>query len=455
MKLTFYGGTKIVSGANYLLETGETKILVDCGLIQGSNFGEKQNYEPFPYNPKEIEAVLITHAHIDHIGRLPRLYKEGFRGKIFSTAPTKDFAEDLLIDSEHLLTKDAEEKKLQPIYNLDDVNKIMPLWETVDYHQKFKIGAAAEGFQIEFYDAGHIIGSSFIVVSGENKKIVFSGDLGNISEPLVKDTEVITDADYALVESAYGGRIHEASEARKDLLEDLIEETVKNKGVLMIPAFAMERTQELLFELNELVENGRIPKVPIFIDSPLAIKLTSVYKKYSENPEYFDKEAISLFRQNDTIFNFPGLKMTLTTEQSKEINDVPAPKIIIAGAGMSNGGRILHHERRYLSNPKSAILFIGYQVSGSLGRRILDGAKMVKIFGEEIPVRCRVENISGYSAHADQLKLINWLRPMRLKLKKVFIVQGEEDQMIPLSQKIRDELAVETVIPSFGDEFVL
>ena len=223
----------------------------------------------------------------------------------------------------------------------------------------------------------------------------------------------------------------------------------------MIPAFAMERTQELLFELNELVENGRIPKVPIFIDSPLAIKLTSVYKKYSQNPNYFDQEAISLFQKGDAIFNFPGLKLALTTEQSKEINDVAAPKIIIAGAGMSQGGRILHHERRYLSDPKSAILFISYQVVGSLGRRILERAKMVKIFGEEIPVKCRIKVISGYSAHADQGRLLDWLRPMRLNLKKVFLVQGEEDQMIPLAQKIRDELAVEAVIPSMKEEFML
>ena len=339
----------MVTGANYFLESHSTssgqttKILIDCGLHQGSSFCEELNFEPFPYNPKDIEAVLVTHAHIDHIGRLPQLYKAGFRGKIFSTWPTKDFAEYLLIDSEHMLQKEAERKGVPPIYELGDVNRTMRLWQGVDYHRKFKIGT----FEIEFYDAGHILGSSFISVrEAGGKSIVFSGDLGNVGTPIVKDTEALERADYALIESTYGGRIHERPEDKKDILEDIIEEVAGTNGVLMIPAFAMERTQALLFELHELVENGRVPKAPVFIDSPLAIKLTEVYKKYSGDPNYFDQEALALLRKGDAIFDFPGLKLTLATEQSKEINDVPPPKVIIAGSGMSQGGRIRHHEIR-------------------------------------------------------------------------------------------------------------
>jgi metallo-beta-lactamase family protein len=449
MKLTFHGGAGVVTGSNYLLETRDAKILIDCGLFQGSSFCENLNFEKFPYDPKEIDAVFITHAHIDHIGRLPKLYKHGFRGKIFSTAPTKDFSEYSLIDSENILYKEAEKRNRAPIYTIEDVNEMMKLWEGVKYHQKIQIGSTDNGFEVEFFDAGHILGSASILIKDKKgKKVVFSGDLGNVATPLVKDTELLADADYVLIESTYGNRLHEDLAIRKDILEDAIEETVKAGGTLIIPAFAMERTQDLLYEMNDLVENGRIPRLPVFIDSPLAIKLTEVYKKYSQNPDYFDAESLALMRKGDAIFDFPGLKFTLTTQQSKEINDVKGSKVIIAGSGMSQGGRILHHEMRYLSDPKNAILFIGYQAGGSLGRQILDGAKNVRIFGEDIAVNCKVKSISGYSAHADQKKLMEWLRPRSKTLEKVFVVQGDEDQSKPLADKIRDEMAVDAVIPS-------
>lgn len=451
MKLFFFGGAGMVTGSNYLLESAGEKILIDCGLHQGSSYCESLNFEPFPYRPEEIKAVFVTHSHIDHIGRLPQLCRAGFKGTIFSTPPVKDSGELLLFDSEHILKEEAERRKKPPLYESADVIKTLGLWQKRSYHEKIQIGP----FEVEFYDAGHVLGSASVLVSVEGKKIVFSGDLGNMPTPLINPTEYIMKADYALVESTYGGRIHEAQALRKDQLEDAVEDTFRAGGTLMIPAFAMERTQELLAELNELVENNRIPKVPVFIDSPLAIKLTSVYQKYSRDPRFFNKEAIAGLRGGDAIFDFAGLKMTLTTAQSKEINDVPPPKVIVAGAGMSNGGRILHHERRYLGDGKSAIVFIGYQARGSLGRMILDGAKMVKIFGEEIPVKCRVKMVSGYSAHADQPQLMKWVSPMRESLKKVFVVQGEEEEAMALAQKIRDDLAVETEIPSSGEEVVL
>lgn len=452
MKITFFGGAKSVTGSHYLLDGGRTKLLIDCGLAQGAKYLERENFEPFPYDPKEISAVCVTHAHIDHTGKLPRLVREGFRGEILSTFPTKDFAEILLLDSEHVLREEANREGAPSLYAKDDVMETVARWRGVEYRRPMTVG----DFEIEFFDAGHVLGSSFIKITGPEKKtIVFSGDLGNYAEPMVKDTETIPEADYALIESTYGNRVHEDAEKRKALLEDVVEDTVKAGGTLMIPAFAMERTQELLYEMNDLVEHDRIPKIPVFVDSPLAIKLTSIYEKYARDPKYFDSEALTTEKSGDAIFNFPGLRFTLTTAQSKEINDVQPPKVVIAGSGMSNGGRILHHERRYLPDEKSAILFIGYQARGSLGRLILEGAKLVNMFGEEVPVRCRTCAISGYSAHADQPKLIEWLRPARARLKKVFVVQGEEEQMIPLAQKIRDELAVRTEIPDKNESIDL
>jgi len=437
-----------VTGANYLLESQGVKILIDCGLHQGGHFAEKQNFEPFPYSPQDISAVFITHAHIDHTGLLPKLYKDGFRGNIHSTPPTRAFAELLLLDSETLLLKEAEREHRPPVYLKEDVKEMMGLWKTLHYHEVLEL----KPFRIMLYDAGHILGSAIICVETEGKTVVFSGDLGNYPAPIIKSTEKISKADYCVVESTYGDRIHEGVDRRREMLEDAIEDTVKSGGTLLIPAFAMERTQELLYHLNALVEEHRIPRVPVFIDSPLAIKITAVYQKY-EN--YFNRETQALVRSGDDILNFPGLRFSLTTEQSKEINDVPPPKIVIAGSGMSHGGRILHHEARYLPDPKSMILFVGYQAVGSLGRAVLDGAKEVKIFGEKVPVNCRVRAISGYSAHADQPRLLEWVGTMRRTLKRVFVVQGEPQASSALAVKIRDELAVYAEVPKEGETFTL
>ncbi|MBI2098828.1 MBL fold metallo-hydrolase [Candidatus Uhrbacteria bacterium] len=446
MKLAFYGGVSgSVTGANYFSETQKvTKILVDCGMFQGSRFAEEQNHLPFAYKPEEIQAVFITHAHIDHIGRLPKLYKDGFRGKVYSTKPTRDLAELNLMDSAHLIGEEAEETGAPPLFNAADVANVMGLFEGIDYGNVLN---PAPDIKVRFRDAGHILGSAIIELWGDGKKVVFSGDLGNPPTPLLKPTEFIDEADYVLVEAAYGNRVHEDFKERKSLLEDQIEYVGKKNGVLMIPIFALERTQELLFELNELIENKRVPPMPVFIDSPLAINATEVYKKY---PGYFNKEAMYLIESGDQIFNWPGLKMTKTVEESKAINDVSPPKVIVAGSGMSNGGRIRHHERRYLQDPNSLLLIIGYQVAGSLGRRLLDGAKEIKMFGETVPVRAKIAAIGGYSAHADQPKLFDWVSHIK-NLKQVFTVQGEEAAAKALASLIQDNLAVRAEAPILGE----
>lgn len=448
MKLTFWGGAGSVTGSNYLLEEGETKILIDCGLNQGSHFAEKENFKPFPYAPGEIQAVFVTHAHVDHTGRLPKLMKDGFRGSIYSTPPTRDFSELLLMDSEHLMQLEAQREKEPPLYSMEDVEELMKFWKGVPYHEKIQVG----GLTVELFDAGHVLGSATVLVSGGGKKIVFSGDLGNYPAPIIQPTEPLPDADYCVLESTYGDRLHERTQNRRDDLEDVVEDAVRAGGVLLIPAFAMERTQELLYHLHQLFEEKRIPKVPVYLDSPLAIKVTAVYKKYEK---YFNPDSKELAASGDDILNFPELTLTLTTEQSKSINNVPPPKIIIAGSGMSQGGRILHHEERYLGDPKSTILFVGYQTMGSLGRRVLEGEKEVRIFGETIPVRAKVRSLSAYSAHADQAQLVGWVYPQRERLKKVFVVQGEGEASKALSQKLRDELALETLIPERGESISL
>jgi metallo-beta-lactamase family protein len=440
MQLSFYGGVGEATGANYILESNGTKIMIDCGLHQGSHYADRENFDPFPYNAGEVAAVFITHSHLDHIGRLPSLLKAGFKGTIYSTGATKDFAELMLIDSEHLLASEALREKREPLYNEHDIEQVMEAWKGLHYHEPVTVN----GFKVELYDAGHILGSAIIHVEAEGKTIVFSGDLGNTPAPIIKPTEKISSADYCLIESTYGDRIHKDIEGRRAMLAQAVEDTVKAGGVLMIPTFAMERTQELLYHLHQLFQEGRIPRVPVFIDSPLAIKLTAVYKKHES---YFNKSTQDIVKSGDDILNFPGLRLTLTTEQSKEINNVPAPKIVIAGSGMSNGGRILHHEIRYLPDPKSEIVFVGYQATGSMGRELLEGATQVKIFGETVEVHCRRVNIPGYSAHADQPHLLDWLSSMQKSLKRVFVVQGEQQSSETLAHLITDKFGVPAEVP--------
>jgi len=465
MKIFFHGGARSVTGANYLVDTGTIKFLVDCGLNQGTKYAEELNYSPFRYDPKEIKYVFITHSHIDHIGRLPKLYKDGFRGKVYTTSATRDLMEAALPDNMKQIAQEAENMGHEPLFGQAELDGIMSLVEGIHYDETIDLGTSGEqdsDLRVFFHDAGHILGSAIIEVQwregGDLKKIYFSGDLGNPPTPLLRPTEKITDANYIVVESAYGDRIHEDRTERRAKLMGIITDTIKRGGTLMIPSFAIERTQELLFELNNLFNSNLIPRVPVFIDSPLAIKMTAVYKKHSE---YFNKETIYLIESGDDIFNFPGLKMTATTEESKMINDVPQPKVVIAGSGMSQGGRILHHEVRYLSDEKSTILFVGYQVDGSLGRRIQVGEKEVKILGQMVPVNCHVESISSYSAHADQKGLLEWIGGSTKRkggagnLKETFVVQGEEEAAKTLANLVHENFGVTAVAPTEDQSFEL
>lgn len=448
LNLGFYGGAGRTTGSNFLISDGERRILIDCGLTQGCKFCEDVNREAFPYDPKSIDVLVVTHAHIDHVGRIPKLVRDGFRGAIYSTPPTREIAELMMTDSLGVLGKEARGEGKPLIYEEADVERAMSLWKELPYHEALPIGE----FSVELKDAGHILGSSMAVCAYAGKKIAFTGDLGNSPAPLLRDTEALAGLDYLVIESVYGDREHEDVGQRKAMLERSIEDTVRRGGTLMIPAFSLERTQELLYEINSLVEGGRIPELPIYIDSPLAIDVTKIYKKYAG---YFNSDARGIIKGGDDIFHFPGLVFTYTTEESKAIRSVKPPKIVIAGSGMSNGGRIIHHEKLYLPDPASTLLVIGYQVPGSLGRALQDGVKDVTILGESVPVRARVETIRGYSAHKDSSALLDVVAESADTLKRVFVVLGEPRSSLFLAQRVRDYLGIEATVPALGAEVTI
>ncbi|MBP6885696.1 MAG: MBL fold metallo-hydrolase [Candidatus Pacebacteria bacterium] len=455
MKLTFFGGATHVTGANYLLEVGGLRIIIDCGMIQGSRYGDEMNFQAFGYDASKIDYVFITHSHVDHMGRIPKLYREGFRGVIYASEPTASIVAVALPDTLDKVITEARNFNYAPMYDREDLERSLALFRGVSYRQRLKLNASVV---VQGHDSGHVLGSTaweFIVQdNGVEKRIVFPGDIGNQPSILLQDIDYVRGVDYMLVESAYGSRLHEARSERNTKLLEVILETYKRNGVLMIPSFAVERTQELLVELDAFFEQGKLPKMPVFLDSPLAIHITKEYGRFST---YFNEGARRILRDNQGIFNFPWLTFTGDVQQSKHINDISAPKIIIAGSGMSTGGRILHHELRYLSDSRNTILFIGYQVQGSLGRRILDGEKVVSIFGQDVPVRCHVHAIGAYSAHADQNGLMEYIRQANQgsSLKKCFVVQGELESSNALAERARRELRVDAVVPTLGQSFEL
>ena len=447
-KITFCGGTGSVTGANFLLEADGKKILVDCGLTQGMKLADDINWDPFPYDPKEIDILFITHGHVDHIGRIPKLIYDGFRGQIYSTEPTKALASPMLEDTMNILAK-SREHSLDKIYTEENIKLALSLWQGFKYYEKIQI---TKNLEVSLLNAGHILGSAMVEFIYNGKKIVFTGDLGNSPSPLLPDTDKVTDADYLIMESVYGDRNHESREERRKFLEAVIEDNYKRKGTLIIPTFSLERSQELLFELDSLVEGDRIPKMPIYLDSPLAIRLTDVFRKFKD---YFNNAAQKAISEGQHLFDFPGLHETLKSEESKLILGVMDPKIIIAGSGMSSGGRIVHHEMNYLPDPNNTILLTGYQSVGSPGRLIQEGIKTVRIMGEDVIVRAHVTTISGYSGHKDSDHLIGFVEDMQDSVKKIFVVMGEPKSSLFLVQKIKDNLGVDASAPERGESVSL
>lgn len=445
MKLTFFGAAGEVTGSCSMLEANKQKILIDCGMFQGDEESEKKNQQALPFDPKTITAVLITHAHLDHVGRLPLLAKNGFEGFVYTTPPTRDLARLILEDACGVMEYDNKKFGKPLLYNMDDVERIMSQFKTVKYYQPLSL--ANGELSVTFRDAGHVFGSAFIEVAAEGKKVVFSGDVGNVDVPILPDTDALpTDLDALICESTYGDRQHESSKEREEMLRKLITEVVAKKGVLMIPSFALERTQELLYALNDLIERDhKLKQVPIFLDSPLAIDTLKVFEKY---PDYYDEEATKFFKEGDDIFDFPGLTKTYTRDESIKINHTPAPKIIIAGAGMMTGGRILHHAMHYLSDKQNMIAMIGYQSPGTLGWKILKGHPTVPVLGETVQVRCQVRMISAFSAHGDKEKLEKWISNGGHAPSLVILNHGDREQSTAFSEVLGKQ-GVKTVLAEY------
>lgn len=446
MKITSYGAAHQVTGSSHVLESDSLTILFDCGLFQGSKETAEQNDGTFPFDPKAVDVLLVSHAHLDHVGRIPKLVKEGFTGSIYMTKPTCELAPLIWEDNYRIMLERNHKMKTPMLYDKEDIAAAKLACRGIEYGEPVDIDGATAVFK----DVGHIFGSAFIEVDIDGKRIAYSGDLGNDNVPILRDTEQLGSVDVLICESTYGNREH-GNAVRSDVILDLLEQAFARGGAIMVPAFSLERTQEFLYELNTMIENQhKLAGLPVFLDSPLAIDAMPVYRKY---PQYYDKEALAKYDMGDDFMDFPGLTVTRTVEQSKTINHVPNPKMIIAGSGMMTGGRILHHLIKYLPDPNSTLLIVGYQAEGTLGRRLVEGEKRVKIFHEEVDVKCHIESIRMLSAHGDKAKIKRWIGEAAEKPKQVIFVHGEQDAAEEIAKEVESELGVNAHVQVPGEAF--
>ncbi len=448
MRLTFHGGVERVTGSNFRLETTAGTFLIDCGLIQSEHACEQENFAPFAYDPASISAVLVTHAHLDHVGRLPKLVRDGFRGPIISTPETKVIAQLVLEDGFKVIHEHCFATKQEDLYAPEDIVRALSQWQTVNYGEPWVHGQ----LRATFFDAGHILGSAFIRLEQLEigASVIFSGDLGNSPNPILPDTAPLPPSDYLVLESTYGDRNHEHRDERVKQLGDAIKATIQKRGVLIIPVFAIERTQELLFDIGELMAESTVPLLPIFIDSPLALRVTEVYKTHLER---LNPTAQALI-QRDELFNCPNVHNVYSRDDEERLLRTPNPKIILAGSGMVTGGRILNLLKRYVGEPTTTVLFVGYQAGGSLGRTILEGERAIRIERELFTVKAKVERLLSYSDHKDQQHLLEWVKPRRTTLKKIFLSHGDPSAKETLSEKLQ-ALGPAVIIPKLNQSFEL